>query len=205
MNRKIGMISAAVNAAAVIAFAVFMLIGFSFGNFFVCMFIAFSFVPLICAFAQEADPSRKTAAYTAMIFAGVYAVFILLIYFAQLTTVRLDTLTDQAAKILVFNKSGLYFNYDLLGYGLMALSTTFAGLTIKAATKPDKWLKWLLIIHGLFFISCLIVPMLGVFKDNSSGDSIVGVILLEFWCLYFAPIGILSFLHFQKQPKQIDN
>lgn len=48
MNRKIGMYSAAVNAASVLAFAVFMLAGFTHGCYFASMFIAFSFVPMMC-------------------------------------------------------------------------------------------------------------------------------------------------------------
>lgn len=199
MNRKIGMISAAVNVAAVLGFAVCMLLNFNLGSYFVCMFIAFSFVPLICAFANEADQKSKTAGYTAMVFAGLYAVLILLVYFAQTTTVQLETLSPQASKILDYQNFGLYFNYDLLGYGLMALSTFFAGLTIKAATKPDKWLKWLLIVHGAFSILCFIMPMLGVFKAGSSDTQWIGVAVLEFWCLYFIPVGMLSFIHFKKQ------
>ena len=45
-------------------------------------------------------------------------------------------------------------------------------------------------IHGVFFVSCLIVLMLGVFKAD--GPKWVGVAVLEFWCLYFCPVGILS-------------
>lgn len=88
------------------------------------------------------------------------------------------------------------FNYDLLGYGIMALATFFAGLTIKPQKKADRWLKNLLLIHGVFFISCLIVPMLGVFKAD--GPAWVGVAALEFWCLYFCPISVLSLLHFAR-------
>ncbi len=88
---------------------------------------------------------------------------------------------------------------QLLGYDLTKTedrATFFAGLTIKQQTKIDKWLKYLLIIHGVFFISCLIAPMLGLFKADSS--KWIGVAVLEFWCLYFCPIGILSYLHFKK-------
>ena len=131
-----------------------------------------------------------------MAFAAVYAAIILLVYFTQLTTVRLNDLTQQAAALLDFQQCGLLFNYDLLGYAVMALATFFAGLTIKPQSKPDKWLKYLLMIHGVFFISCLIVPMLGLFKAGSSPW--IGVAVLEFWCLYFCPISILSFLHFLK-------
>jgi len=76
----------------------------------------------------------------------------------------------------------------------MSLAALFAGLTIKSQTKADKWLKYLLMVHGVFFISCLIVPMLGVFKADQ--PTWIGIAVLEFWCLYFCPVSILSFLHF---------
>ena len=44
MNRKIGMIGSAVNALTVFAFAVCLLIHFSFGYFFVCILLAISFL-----------------------------------------------------------------------------------------------------------------------------------------------------------------
>ena len=83
MNRKIGLHSARVNAAAVLAFAVCMLADASFGCCFASMFIA-----LMCAFAHDAPPERQTAGYAAVAFAAVYAAIILLVYFAQLTAVR---------------------------------------------------------------------------------------------------------------------
>lgn len=129
-------------------------------------------------------------------FAAVYVAIILLVYFAQLTTVRMSELTEQAEMILDFQKMGLMFNYDLLGYALMALATFFAGLTVDTQTKPDKLLKGLLMIHGVFFVSCLLFPMCGLFKADS--PAWIGIAVLEFWCIYFCPISILSFLHFSK-------
>ncbi|MEA5142626.1 MAG: hypothetical protein VB023_03490 [Oscillibacter sp.] len=196
MNQKIGMAGSLISSISVALFAVFMLIVFNFGSFFVCIFLALGFVLMISTFAHECKPDRKAAANAALIFAAVYCVVILLVYFAQTTSVRLDRLNEQAIQIVDYSKSGLYFNYDLLGYGLMALSTFFIGLTIRANTKVDKWLKWLLILHGTFFIPCLIMPMLGIF---SSGDYWAGVVALEFWCAYFIPICILSFVHFKKR------
>lgn len=134
-----------------------------------------------------------------MAFAAIYAALIFLVYFAQTTSVRLDSLGEQALGILDYSTGGLMFNYDLLGYGMMALSTFFVGLTINAKTKSDKWLKWLMIIHGVFFFGCFIMPMTGVFGLRSSGETdIGGVIALEFWCAYFTPVGILSLVHFRK-------
>lgn len=199
MNRKIGMYSAIINACSVTAFALCMLIDFNFGSYLVCMFIAFSFVPMMCAFCTYSTQENKVAGYTSMLFAGVYAVMILLVYFAQVTAVRLDELNEQALQIIDYSKYGLFFSYDLLGYGLMALSTFFIGLTITPTTKSDKWLKWLLIIHGVFFISCLLMPMLGLFSAEMQGADWIGTVVLEFWCVYFIPVGVLSFVHFKNK------
>lgn len=196
MNKKIGVYSSIANLIAVICFALSMLFGFTYGSYFASMFIAFSFVPMMCGYAYFAEKETKLAGYVSAAFSAIYTAIILLVYFAQLTTVRLNDLTQQATVLLDFQQCGLLFNYDLLGYALMALATFFAGLTIKPHTKIDKWLKNLLIIHGVFFISCLIIPMLGLFKADS--PTWIGVAVLEFWCLYFCPIDILSYLHFLK-------
>ena len=79
----------------------------------------------------------------------------------------------------------------------MALSTFFIGLIINVKNKKDKELKWLLLIHGIFFISCFIMPMTGVFANSSRSSTMGGVIALEICCLHFLPIGILSYLHFK--------
>lgn len=196
INRKIGMYCSIINLISVIGFAISMLLGFNMGSYFCSMFIAFSFVPMTCGYAHFAENSRKLAGYIGMAFSAMYATIIVLVYFAQLTTVRMSELTEPVKMILDFQKMGLMFNYDLLGYALMALATFFAGLTVKADLKTDKWLKYLLMVHGILFVSCLILPMLGLFKADS--PAWIGVAVLEFWCLYFSPISVLSFLHFLK-------
>ena len=80
---------------------------------------------------------------------------------------------------------------------MMALSTFFVGLSIKVNCKWDKWLKLLMMIHGVFFFSCFIMPMTGVFSAMSNGDaSMGGTAALIFWCVYFFPIGVLAYKHF---------
>lgn len=198
MNRSISKIGAAVVTVSVFLFAVCLITDFSFGSYFVCMFLPIGYIMMSAGFHHESDEEHKVAANVGMIFSAIYAVLIFLVYFAQTTNVRLDNMNEQAMKILDFKRGGLIFSYDLLGYGMMALSTFFIGLTIKAKSKADKWLKYLMMIHGVFFISCFIMPMTGVFSEMSDGGtSVGGVVALVFWCVYFLPIGILSLLHFK--------
>lgn len=204
MNRTIARTGAMIVTISVLLFAVCMLIPFDFGSYFVCMLLPIGYIMLTVGICDESDKNHRAAANAGIIFAAIYAVLVFLVYFAQITAVRLDSLGDQAMQILNFSKGGLFFSYDLLGYGMMALSTFFVGLTINAKAKADKWLKYLMMIHGIFFLGCFIMPMTGIFSSMSNGKTnIGGVIALEFWCAYFTPIGILSILHFRKKETNI--
>lgn len=199
MNKTIASTGAWIATISVVLFAACMLLSFNFGSYFVCMFLPIGYIMMSAGFCNESDEKHRVAAYVGLVFAAVYAVLIFLVYFAQTTSVRLDSFDEQAMGILDYSKGGLFFNYDLLGYGMMALSTFFIGLTITGRTKADKWLKYLMIIHGIFFLSCFIMPMTGVFGSMSNGETrIGGVVALEFWCAYFTTIGILSLIHFKR-------
>lgn len=194
MNRLIPRIGAGIVCVTVFLFALCMLVNFSFGSYFVCMLLPIGYIMTAAGFLHESDEAHRVASVVGMIFAAIYAVLVLLVYFAQTTSVRLDGMSGQALDILDFGRGGLMFNYDLLGYGMMALSTFFIGLGMRADDRADQWLKRLMIIHGIFFFGCFLLPMTGILGGTS--DGIGGVIALEFWCAYFLPIGILSFRHF---------
>ncbi|MBQ4487221.1 MAG: hypothetical protein II936_09485 [Oscillospiraceae bacterium] len=201
LNRKTGMCASAVNAFTVLCFALFMMAGFTFGSYFVCIFLSLSFVCMTASFECECADDRKAAGKTGLVLSGIYSTLIMIVYFTQCTTVLNESLGGDAQRILDFRYMGLIFNMDLLGYGIMALSTFFTGLTVNVRNKKDKALKTLLLLHGLFFPGCFLMPMTGMFTGSVSasagGTSAGGVIALEFWCLFFLPIGILSFLHFK--------
>ena len=176
------------------------MINYPMGYYFVCLILPLGFIMMTAGLNNECENGRKVAANIGLILAAVYGTFIMLVYFAQLTTVHNEQLTEQAANLLEFGKFGLIFNYDLLGYGIMALSTFFTGLSMKAKNKADKWLKALMMIHGVFYFSCTFMPMTGMFsKMSSGGDGLGGRLALVAWCVYFLPVGILSFLHFRKE------
>ena len=185
MNRLIPRIGAAIVTVTVFLFAVFLLVDFTFGSYFVCMFLPIGYIMMAAGLHEECAEDRRAAATVGMVFAAIYAVLIFLVYFAQTTTVHLGGLNDQAAALLDFRRGGLLFNYDLLGYGMMALSTFFIGLSMQADSAPDKWLKALMLIHGVFFLGCFFLPMTGMFSGMSGGETSRG--------------GALAFLHFGKK------
>ena len=199
LNKIISKAGSSIVTVTVFLFALFLMINFPTGYFFVCLILPIGFIMMTAGIQNECEGDRKVAANIGLILAAVYATFIMLVYFAQLTTVKNELLNEQAANLLVFGKFGLIFNYDLLGYGVMALSTFFTGLSMKPKNKTDKWLRALMLIHGVFYFSCTFMPMTGMFaKMSSGGDGIGGRLALVVWCVYFLPIGILSFIHFTK-------
>ena len=200
LNRTVPKIGAAVVAVTVFLFAVCLIINFTFGSYLVCMFLPIGYIMMAAGFHHESAEDRKAVSMIGMVFSAIYAVLIFLVYFAQATSVRLGGLSAEAMRILDFRRGGLIFNYDLLGYGMMALSTFFIGLSFRAGSREEKCLKYLMMIHGIFFIGCFIMPMTGVITGMANGEtSRGGVIALVCWCAYFLPIGVLAYRHFGGQ------
>ena len=199
MNRMIPKIGSVIVTLTVFFFAVFLITGFSNGQYFVCSLLPIGYIMMSAGIQNESSPDRRVAANTGLVLAAVYALLVLLVYFSQNTYVAQNDLNEQAESILRFKHGSLTFCYDLLGYGMMALSTFFLGLSMQPDNKPDKWLKWLLMIHGAFFPGCFFMPMTGVFSGSSGSGGSGGTVALVAWCVYFLPIGILAFMHFGKK------
>ena len=199
MNKMIPKAGSAIVTVTVFLFALFLIINYPMGYYFVCLILPLGFIMMTAGLHNESENDRKVPANIGLILAAVYGTFIMLVYFTQLTTVHNEQLTEQAANLLEFGRFGLIFNFDLLGYGMMALSTFFTGLSMKAENKADKWLKALMMIHGVFYFSCTFMPITGMFsKMSSGGDGLGGRLALVAWCVYFLPIGVISFLHFRE-------
>lgn len=204
MNKKMGKYGSLLTGLSVLSFAISMIIGF-FTNtlFFSClssMFIAIGFIPfMVSIYSINQDKEKNSVGLTGIAFSVIYAVLVFIVYYAECTTIRLNSnLSEEALNIISYEKLGsLFFNYDLLGYAFMALSTFFISFTVKVSDKVSKYLKVLLFIHGIFFICCLIMPMFPVFTSGT--NSIIGTIILEIWCLYFLPICILGYKYFCKK------
>lgn len=112
MNRQIPRIGAAIVCVTVSLFAVCLIADFSFGSYLVCMFLPLGYIMTAAGLQREAEEDRKVAANVGLVFSAVYATLILLVYFAQTTSVRLDGLDNDALSVLDFRRGGLLFNFD---------------------------------------------------------------------------------------------
>ena len=207
-NRVVGKIGAGLNGLAVIAFSVSMIFGLFTETLFVScfssMFIALGFILFMSGVVSVNNDKNKTASgKVSLVCAAIYAVLVFLVYFSQCTTINLHPeLGEEVREVIYYGKTGsLFFNYDLLGYGFMALSTFFAGFLVDKSKKCGKPLSVMLKIHGVFFLSCFFVPMFPVFTSGS-GESATGTILFEFWCVFFMPICIMGYRYFSESVKK---
>lgn len=96
MNQRIPRIGAVIVAAAVVLFAICMIVNFPFGSYFVCMFLPIGYIMMAAGFQHESGEERRVSANVGMVFAAIYAALIFLVYFAQTTSVRLESLDEQA-------------------------------------------------------------------------------------------------------------
>ena len=163
--------------------------GYSYG---ICMILSWSFLVLACAMAAISRVSLRAAALAGVGFAVLYCGFVTTVYFVQLTTVLHQSASADTLKLLSYSQLGsLMFNLELLGYGLMAVSTIFIGLSVGVRAKPDWWLKLLLIGHGVFAPFCVAAPILNVFgtvsKSSGEGFAIIALTLAFFHFKAYRP------------------
>lgn len=200
-NEKLGQVSAWVAAVATVLFAGFMILPdkqlSGVLSYAVCILLSFAYLGLTCAFAVTAGPERSANAWFGMALAAVYAVFINLVYYSQLTTVLHQTATQEVLDAITYRPGSWMFNLDLFGYGVMSLSTFFIGLSLIAGSRAEKWMRGLMLAAGVFALSSLIMPTLNLFSDE--GSDIFGIIALEFWCAYFTPVMVLAAGYFKRR------
>lgn len=145
-----------------------------------------------------ADSEKKIYGRIAISFAIVYAVYICLVYYTQITVVRLGGMSKEILSVISYSPSGtLFFAIDMLGYTFLTLST-FSAAFIFSKKGLEGLIKKLLIIHGTFAIPTFIFPMLPIFGASDATKNITfgGVIALLAWCALFAPICFLITKYF---------
>ena len=81
LNNMISKAGSAIVTVTVFLFAVFLIINFSMGSYFVCLILPIGFIMMTAGLQGECESDRKVAANIGLILAAVYATFIMLVYF----------------------------------------------------------------------------------------------------------------------------
>lgn len=199
INRRLGMYCSSAAAFCTLLFFLGLFTRNDLINYSSCLVLSWVYVLTGCAFASYAEKSRQALAFGGVAIAVIYSVFTNLVYYSQLTTVAYETADQAVLDALSFTSGSWLFGFDIMGYGLMGLSTLLIGLSIKIETGKERVVKAMLIGHGIFFPICVIAPALNLFQPGSDDGG--GILALQFWCLYFAPLMILSARYFYQLSK----
>jgi hypothetical protein len=132
-------------------------------------------------------------------FATIYCTLICIVYYTQISFVRLGSPSAEALSIVAYSPpKTAYFALDILGYCFMSMSVLFFAFTIVG----NRLLKTSMIIVGVWGITSIIVPLLPFLYENSDSSSdVFGVIVLSLWSILFIPISVLLALYFHKNSK----
>ncbi|MCQ2422720.1 MAG: hypothetical protein MJ064_06975 [Lachnospiraceae bacterium] len=81
LNKIISKVGSSIVTVTVFLFALFLMINFPTGYFFVCLILPIGFIMMTAGIQNECEGDRKVAANIGLILAAVYATFIMLVYF----------------------------------------------------------------------------------------------------------------------------
>lgn len=122
----------------VFLFALFMLINFITGSFFVCILLSLSYIMMISGLYKEEDEKNKVPGIIGLLFGAIYSALIIIVYFTQCTTVLNETLSEDVRKVL-----------DYLEY-VLDLLNEFDGITYKKMMGEFLLYKNNIIFGGIY-------------------------------------------------------
>lgn len=210
--QRIGFISAITAMLMTIIFALALIIGFwapIFSNilsYIVCFILAPAFVIMTISIHYSAPTEKKIFSSIGIAFAIIYAVFILVTYYTQLAfAFNPPNVPPEILQMFDYAETASWiFVVDMLGYSFMALSTLFIAFVFEK-NGYEKWLRVIFIIHGIFFVSTLIMPLIPL-GASSEESYLYGSIALIVWCLIFIPLsGLVAGFFWRKKNNKTQN
>ena len=157
------------------------------------MGIALCYVTLVVA---NESISESVYARLATTFGIIYCTMACIVYYTQLSYVRLGSPSQEALALVSYSHTGsALFAIDLLAYFFMSLSVLCLGLSV----KDDKRLARLLVAMGIWGGTCIVVPLLPFFyQQDKSGSDAFGVAVLSIWSIMFFPLMIMLAKYYQR-------
>jgi hypothetical protein len=161
--------------------------GFSLG-------IAPPFLMAILALHYSTTNKKRIWSHAALLFAVLYAVYVILMYTVQLAVVIPMSLYDPKPNILTVRPRSFFWTIDALGYICMGISILFAGFTFNKG-NPRFRLRWFLLANGLM------VPVISFvyFYPHFSP----GLLLVASPWLITAPGSMILLARFFHEPMQL--
>jgi len=111
--------------------------------------IAPPFLLSMLAFHYTIADSRRYWSHAALLFALLYAVYVILMYGVQLATVIPASLQDPQDTVLTVKPHSFFWTLDALGYICMGISTFLAAFALQQHNRSTLWLRRFLLANGL--------------------------------------------------------
>ena len=197
---NVGIISAIGAGLCTALFAIFIIIGADMYSYFICLLLSIFYLVMSVSNNSIVKDSNKMISNIAVVFAVIYCTLICIVYYTQISFVRLGNPSKEALSVVAyFPPKTAFFAIDILGYTFLALSTLFIAFSI----EKNKILKIILIIHGIVGTLGFITPLLPYFyemQENSSDNT--DSIALFSWCILFISICFLFAKYFINKLKE---
>lgn len=112
--------------------------------------IVIPFMLEMLAFHYLAEPAKRFWTHAALLFAVLYAVFVVANYVVQLATVIPARLSGTAAEIAVLEQTphSLFWNFDAIGYISMGLAALIS-IPALGSSRLEQFAKWSCLAHAL--------------------------------------------------------
>ncbi|MGA8260516.1 MAG: hypothetical protein WB783_09915 [Arenicellales bacterium] len=114
------------------------------------LLLGMSFVVLAVSIHYCAEATARVWSHVAVVFAGMYATLVGIVYYVQLVFVvpRIMRGETEGLQLLIFEPfDSFLYAVDMLGYSLMSLSTLFAAAVFEGAGL-ERWIRRALIANG---------------------------------------------------------
>lgn len=117
--------------------------------------IVVPFVLEVVALHHLTPRAEQFWTHAAVVFAGIYAVFVTGNYVVQLATVVPARIRGEAASLLEQTPHSMFWDYDAIGYIAMGLVSLLA-VPVFGRAGLEKWVRWSLIANAA------VTPLIGV-------------------------------------------
>ena len=196
---RVGMWSSAITGLITLLFA--FLLNVPYWDCFICMPLAISYIFITIGNKYTVTGGKIVFADATVVLAAIYCTCGSIVYFVQISFVRLADASPEALSVVQQYPPSAFFAIDMLAYTFLGISTVFLAISLN---DNNKILKVLCMLNGAAAIVGFCNPLMTfVYESANENDTTFNVILYG-WCALFIPICILLWNHFYQMLK-IDN
>lgn len=158
--------------------------------------LAMSYVLLALGNKYSHNDGNRIFADAAVVFAAIYCTCGWIVYYVQISFVRLARASPEALSVAQQPPPSAFFAIDMLAYTFLGISTVFLAMSIDAS----RLIKSLLLLNGVSSIGGFSVPLMPFVYEQPADDddySDYALVLLP-WAALFITICVLLCLHFRR-------